>query len=234
MNKENFYTAMGLAEELYGAELTEDQFETFGLIAYNKIGNKNMILKHYYASAVPDQNGGFYIEKPCDMDLIEAITLPYEDAQETSSVMDYPDAYTRPIENWIEGRKTDPNPLYISGKMVNFTEVGDRIYFTEPFQNLHILYKSSVLTADELPYLNEKELYAVATYCAYCYYRKQGLMTRRQAIMQLATNIKQDWYKACAQARNPEYLSQNDVQNILDVNSSYDRHQYGRTQKLIK
>jgi len=69
MNKENFYTAFGLAEELYGVELTEDQFETYGLIAYNKIGNKHMILKHMFACAIPDEkNGGFFVEKPCDMD----------------------------------------------------------------------------------------------------------------------------------------------------------------------
>lgn len=234
MNKENFYTAFGLAEELYGVELTEDQFETYGLIAYNKIGNKHMILKHMDACAVPDEkNGGFYVEKPCDMDQIEAITLPYEDAQETSNIDNYPDIKSRPIENWIESRKTDPNPLYISGKMVNFNEVGDRIYFTEPFHNLHILYKSLLQNPDELPYLNEKELYAVATYCAYCWYRKQSLMTRSQAMMQMATNIKQDWYRACAAAKNPEYITQNSINEMLNVTSTWDRHMYGKTQKII-
>jgi hypothetical protein len=31
--------------ELYGVELTPDQFETMGLIAWEKIGNKSSVIK---------------------------------------------------------------------------------------------------------------------------------------------------------------------------------------------
>jgi hypothetical protein len=62
--------------------------------------------------------------------------------------------------------------------MVHYRELGDKIYFNEPFPQLLLLYKSYVADADNLPYLNEKELFAVATYCAYCWFYRKGLQTK--------------------------------------------------------
>lgn len=232
--KENFYSALALANDLYGVELDEDQFETWGMVGWNKIGNKDYILKHFIGHPEPQKDGGWAICKPCDLNQIEAITLPYEDAQTTSSVINYPEVYTREIENWIEGNKTMPNALYISGKFVKYTEIGDKIYFTEPFASVHVLYKSFKMDSDSLPYLNEKEKFAIATYVAYCYFYKKGLMTRDANTIQIAQALKQDWFRACDDARNPEYLSQNSVNEILDRMTSFDAHSYGRTTKPIQ
>jgi hypothetical protein len=50
-----------------------------------------------------------------------------------------------------------PNELYIPGKYVKYKELGDKIYFTEPFSIVTILYKSLFSGDDGLPYLNNKE-----------------------------------------------------------------------------
>jgi len=71
-----------------------------------------------------------------------------------------------------------PNSLYIPGKLVKYSLLGDKIMFTEPFRTVHILYKTYVFDENELPELNEKEKFAIAAYVAYCYYKKQAYKTR--------------------------------------------------------
>jgi len=80
MERENFYSALTLADSLYGVEIEEDDFETWGMVGWNLIGNKTYKLKHADLHPEPDTDGGWSVEKPCDLSEIEAITLPYEDA----------------------------------------------------------------------------------------------------------------------------------------------------------
>ena len=223
MKKEPFYSALSLCDDLYGVELDEDQFETWGIIAYNKIGNKDCRLKRTVLKLDKGEDGCYwYADKPCDLEYIEAITLPFEDVQDTSSVMDFPAVYSAPIENWIEANKIDSNALYMSGKMIHYTETPTRIIFNEFYPFVNLLYKVNHLDKESLPYLNQKELFAIATYCAYCYYYKKSLKTKDGSMMQLAQSLKADWMKACGNARTPEYLTQNEG------------HLYNKTQKIIR
>lgn len=233
MEKFPFYTALTLANDLYGLELSTDQFETWGIIAYKKIGNKESILKKISLPVI-HKNTHWYVEKPCDISAIEMITIDMEDAQFTSSIMDRPGVYTQPIEEFIEDTKVDIHGLYMSGKMIHYTEVGDRIYFNEPYNRVNVLYKSYVYDSDNLPALSQNEMTAIATYCAYCHFYKTGLMTKDSATLQMAQLLKKDWVKACVDARQPEYMSQNEGQEILDAISSYDRHLYNKTQKIVR
>jgi hypothetical protein len=141
MNKMPMYTALTQLDELYGIQLDEDTFETYAISAYNKIGNKDY--RTYLLKAHPesDPEGGWFVNKPCNMDEIEAITLNFESAQETSATSNYAGLHNHEVEQWIEANKRIPNELYISGKFVKFKELGDRIYFTEPYREVNILYK---------------------------------------------------------------------------------------------
>jgi hypothetical protein len=47
MYKYPFNTAYTQAKELYGLVLNPDEFETVGLIAWDRIGNKNTRFYHY-------------------------------------------------------------------------------------------------------------------------------------------------------------------------------------------
>lgn len=234
MQKEPLYSVLPLLDELYGIEMDEDQFETLAMIAYKKIGNKDFKIKITRAFPQPDPCGGWYVCKPCDVDLIEAITLPFEDAQETSNIINYPGFYTHDVEEDIEWQKIMPNELYLRGKFVKYKELGDKIYFTEPFPMVQIMYKSSYLDEDGLPYINSKEQNAIAAYCAYSYYYRKGIKTKDSATMQIAASLKTDWLKLCSEARVAEALSQNDMNEILDTQVSWDRHNFGRTSKPIK
>lgn len=54
MKKYSFNTAYSQTRELYGVELNPDEFETLGLIAWDRIGNKEYKLYKYLVT--PDQN----------------------------------------------------------------------------------------------------------------------------------------------------------------------------------
>lgn len=233
MKKYPFYSALEHARDMYGVELDEDLFETYGMSAWKKIGNKDY--KTYVTKIYPelDPDGGWFVDKPCNLDAIEAITLNFESAQETSPIDNYHGFYTHPIEQMIESTKIDPNHLYISGKYVKYTELGDKIYFTEPYKELNLLYKGLYTDEDGLPLLSNKEVEAIAVYCAYADHYKHGIMNKNQQEIALAQMLKKDWMKACDAARVPENISQNSMNEIMNVFVRRDVHRYGQTYKPI-
>jgi len=220
MNKMPMYTALTQLDEFYGVQLDEDTFETYALSAYNKIGNKDY--KMYRLKAIPeaDPDGGWFICKPCNMDEIEAITLNFESAQETSSTTNYTGIHNHNIEQFIEAGKWMPNELYIPGKFVKYKELGDRIYFTEPYREVNILYKGQYVDEDGLPFINEKELNAIVD-------NKKARLTNDQSTFQLAQVEYQQWQRLCTAARSPMSLSQNAANEILDALTTWNRHSYG-------
>lgn len=233
MKKYPFYAALEHASEMYGVELNEDQFETYGMSAWQKIGNKDYKMYLTKMCLECDPNGGWYVDKPCNLDAIEAITLNYESAQETSPVDNYHGAYTHPIEQNIEGSKQMPNELYIPGKFVKYKELGDRIYFTEPYPEVNILYKGLYTDEDGLPYLSNKEVEAIAAYCAFVDHYKHGIQQKNQQDIAIAQMLRKDWQKLCDAARIPESISQNSMNEIMNVFVRRDIHRFGQTYKPI-
>ena len=63
-------------------------------------------------------------------------------------------------------------------KLVKYKELGDKIYFTEPFVELNLLYKGWYTDENGFPYLNEKEVEAIALYCAYAEHYKKGIVSK--------------------------------------------------------
>ena len=102
------------------------------------------------------------------------------------------------------------------------------------FNIVNILYKGYVVDDDGLPLLNEKEIDAIAGFCAFANMRKKALMTRDQNSMQLAMYLEQNWKLLCTQARVPIYINQNDMDEILNVSTSWDRKRFGKSFKPIK
>ena len=175
---ENFYSAISYARELYGIELDEDIFETYALTAWNKIGNKQTRLYKTKICPTPDMDCGSYIPKPCNLDEIEAITLNFEDAQTMNSI--HTQTHNQPKEQYIESGKRFTNSLYLPGKLVSYREVGDNIYFKDLYPEVNILYKGIYTDENGLPFINQKEKVAIATYCAYAEFFKRGSICRNR------------------------------------------------------
>ena len=120
----SFHTAYTQARELYGLELNPDEFESLGLIAWGKIGNK--MSKLYKYQVVPDQsvNGEYIIPLPCNVDRIEAVTADYEDYQKTTPTTLAGNNQNGWIEGYIETRKFNTGTLNVSGKYIKYREEG--------------------------------------------------------------------------------------------------------------
>lgn len=224
----NFKYAISLAQMLYDININDmDTLIEIGLVAYNFIGNKNT---HLVAEIVDVNNG--LVKLPCKADLIEAITDPrYEDWNKTSNIKNYGDIDSNNIEQYIEKAKQEIDPLYISGHFVKYRREGNYIYVNEKINSVCILYHAEQLDEDDLPLINDKEAIAIADYIAYTIKYKEALRSNNQAVFQMAQTIKKQWQIHCDAARVPEYVSQNEMNDLLDVVSSANRKVHGKSYK---
>ena len=230
----SFHTAYTQARELYGLELNPDEFESIGLTAWGKIGNKKYRLYKYQVVPTKSELNEYYVDLPCNVDCIEAVTTNYEDYQKTTPTTLAGNNQNGWIEGYVETRKYNTGKLYVSGKFIKYREENNKIILSDRFQVVNILYKGYVVDDDGLPYLNEKEVDAIAAFCAYTDMFKKALLTRDGASMQLAQILEQKWLKLCTQARVPDYINQNEMDEILNVATSWDRKRFGKSFKPIK
>lgn len=225
----NFRYAISLAQMLYDVDINDmDTLIEIGLIAYGFIGNKSTQLK----AEIVNVNKNGLVKLPCKVDLVEAITYPnVEDWNYTSNVKNFGDFNSFNIEQYIERSKQSIDPLYISGHYVKYRREGDYIYVNEPIEQVCILYHTEQLDEDDLPLINDKEAIAIADYIAYTVKYKEALRSNNSAVFQMAQTIKKQWMIHCDAARVPEYVSQNEVNDLLDVMSSHNRKVHGRSYK---
>ena len=226
----NFKYAISLAQMLYDVDINDmDTLIEIGLVAYGFIGNKNTQLKSEIVNV--DQKTGL-VKIPCKADLIEAITDPrVEDWSYTSNVKNFGDWNTLNIEQYIEKSKQSIDPLYISGRFVKYRREGDYIYVNENLQQVCILYHTEELDEEDLPLINDKEAIAIADYIAYTVKYKEALRSNNSAVFQMAQTIKKQWQIHCDAARVPEYVNQNEMNDLLEVMSSANRKVHGRSYK---
>ena len=229
-----FYTAYTYLSDMFGIDISEDLFETMAYVAWRKIGNRETRMYKAVLYPEPDDSYGWSVELPCNTSIVEAVTLEYEDYQKTSSREMYPGLQSLPSENYNEIKKYGVNDQYISGRLIKYRQLGDKLYFTESYGVVKVLYKGIHFDEDGLPYLNDKEVHAIALYCAYSQKYKEGIQTKDGATIQLAQLLKKDWEKACSQARVPEYINQNEMNEILNANSSWNRKMYGKSFKVMQ
>ena len=228
----NFKYAISLAQMLYDIDINDiDTLIEIGLIAYNFIGNKSTYLKKEIVDV--DSKTGL-IKLPCEVNLIEAITYPQmEDWSTTSNVKNFGDFNTLNVEQYIEHSKQVTDPLYISGHLVKYRREGNYIYVNDKVESVCVLYHAEQLDEEDLPLINDKEAIAIADYIAYTVKYKEALRSNNSSIFQIAQHIKKQWLLHCDAARVPDYVSQNEMNDLLEVTSSYNRKVHGRSFKPI-
>lgn len=228
MTTNNFYYGLSLLETLYGITLPEEDYEEIALVAWGLIGNKR--IKTYRYSVCMDSCKNF-IELPCNCDILEAVTTGFEDFENVNNNMPNGDFDSAAIEHYIEHRKSFHDPLYINGKFVKYERVGNTLYFNQPYNRINILYKGVQLDNNGLPEITDKEARAIATYTAYVTKYKEGLSTNNASIINLAEQLRSKWLVQCDQARVPEYLNQNEMDQILDAKTNWNRKIHSKSYK---
>ena len=228
---EEFHTAYSQANLLYGLEMNPEDFEEIGLVAWNRIGNKQVRL---YKITIDVDCNTKSAELPCNCDEIEAVTYSHEDWNYTSGTQvngDYDSAFT---EQYIESRKFYDDPLYQQGKFVKYHRVGNNIYLEEDCGPINILYKGVELDDEGLPYLNHKEVDAIAAFCAYIIYNKLGIANNNQNYLKIAQEAKANWLRLCDAARVAPSISQNEFNRVLDAKTTWNRKIFNKSYKPVK
>ena len=220
----DFHVAISQAQTLYDVEGDQEDLEEIGLIAYKNIGNKNTLLKRV---TIPIVNG--VVTLPCDINIIEAVTYCHEDFNYTNNLTYDGSAET---EEYIESQKAFTDSFYMSGKFVKYRKVKNKLYINQPCGHVNILYHTEL--DDDLPDITESEADAIALYIAYTLKYKEALKTHNQIILAESKDLGNQWKVACDQARVPEYMSQNDMDQALNAKTSWDRKQYNKSFKPIR
>ena len=226
----NFKYAISLAQMLYDIDINDmDTLIEIGLVAYNFIGNKNTQLVADIVNV--DMRTGL-VNLPCKADLVEAITYPkIEDWNYTSNTKNFGDFNTLNVEQYIEKSKQSVDPLYVSGRLIKYRREGNYIYVNEKVDVVCVLYHVEQLDEEDLPLINDKEAIAIADYIAYTIKYKEALRSNNSNVFQMAQTIKKQWLLHCDAARVPEYVNQNEMNDLLEITSSYNRKVHGRSFK---
>ena len=226
----NFKYAISLAQMLYDIDINDmDTLIEIGLVAYNFIGNKNTQLVADIVNV--DMRTGL-VSLPCKADLVEAITYPkIEDWNYTSNTKNFGDFNTLNVEQYIEKSKQSVDPLYVSGRLIKYRREGNYIYVNEKVDVVCVLYHTEQLDEEDLPLINDKEAIAIADYIAYTIKYKEALRSNNSNVFQMAQTIKKQWLLHCDAARVPEYVNQNEMNDLLEIASSYNRKVHGRSFK---
>lgn len=225
-----FGYALSLAQMIHDVEGDIEDLEEIGLVAYNFIGNKNTQLIQTTLD-VNCETGE--VQLPCGVDVIEAATYCGEDWNYVDNTKNYGDYNSMYVENYIESQKASLDPHYISGKYIKYRRVGDKLYVNKGLGRINLLYHSQILDEDGLPEINEKEAIAIADYIAYVIKYKEAIRTNNKMVLQMAQDLKQQWLFHCDAARVAESISQNEMDQILNAQTSWNRKIYGKSYKPI-
>ena len=224
MKLHNFKSIYPLAHTLYGLHVDGDTAEEIALVGWELIGNRHTRMYRYVCDTENKR-----IKLPCNVDSIESVHLPVLDAEVYSSTTSGPIVSNIHAEHYIEGQKIFKDPRYTSGKFAHYREEGDELVFDRDYNGITVVYHGVIVDEDGLPLITDKEVRALAAYLAFSDMYKQGLIRRDGGLLQMSAVPKADWMKLCTAARIPERLSQNDMNDILDVKTKWDRKRYGKS-----
>ena len=224
-----FYTALTHLKDIHGITMNPDDFETLAWNAWNHIGNKNVKLYRYITKIEDGQ-----VALPCNVDVIESVHSTTEDFYKPENIT-REDYSGLTVESYIEGRKVNQSPLYQRGALLKYELVDNILYFPGNTNiQVVIVYKGIVADDDGLPYLNFKEVEAISNYCAFIYFRKKGMATKDNALIQMSQAIQVEWKRSCDDARTPLTLTQNFMNDLLDVQGNWDRKRFGKSFKPLR
>lgn len=228
-----FNTAYVQANELYGIDSSFDDFEPIAMVAWERIGNKQT--KLYRFSECPENIGGgeWAIDLPCNADRIEAVTTSYEDWEATSNKNITFNDKRRITEEYIEDYKHNRSSLYLPGMYIKYRQEENTLIFDNPYSKVHVLYKGFIADEEGLPFLTDKEVDAIAAFYAYTVEYKNARISKDKTSFEMAMYLENKWRKLCKHARTPSYLNQNEMNDILDVSSSWDRKRFGKSFKTF-
>jgi hypothetical protein len=85
-----------------------------------------------------------------------------------------------------------------------------------------------------LPSLTLEEANAIAAFVAWTIKFKEALKTNNKDTLSVAQTLEQRWYRLCDAARVPAHISQNEMNEILDAKTSWNRKIFNKSYKPLR
>lgn len=225
-----FYPLYSAAAHMYdfeGLDLKPDEFEIYAYRALELIGN-------YWGETVTEvfKIENFVITLPEECEYIEQVTRTTEDFQMMDNVSR--ENYTKFVmENYVESRKRNKPILYQRGGFISYEQVGNSLKFKENNIPVLIMYRRRLLDEDGHPMVTRDEIEAISSYCIYVHNKKKLNLNKDKITAELLPLYEKNWRNSCSAARVHEYMNQNEVDELSNTLTSWDRKVHNLSKKNI-
>ena len=238
-----FLTAYNKMQSLYPIHMTEDDFIETGYSIWRTIGNIAPE-EHRFFATVPED---FIIELPDDCEFIKGVTQ-----------IDDP----KVITTWDSGGRKDrhiPSVQTLSttprrneslnasaGESVNYKTLNkNTIEITSPellTRDIMVVYASLSTDEDGLPLLNDREVVAIAAEVArqqlaaqlFGAIRDKTSLAQSQVIQTMLQYVTTEAGRLMAAAKIDEKITDDGIDKMLDIKTSWDRKVYGKRWNPLK
>ena len=238
-----FLTAFARMQKNYPIDMTEDDFIETGYYIWREIGNIAPNIERLFITVPED----FIIELPEDCEFINSVTQ-----------IDDPKVYTTfdsggrkdrhvpsvAVVSYTPTRNQSEQSSY--GESVNYKTLNkNTIQITSPDllgRDLMVVYSSMTLDDDGLPLLNDKEVAAISAEVArqrlaaqlMGVVRDKSSLAQAQMAQTMLSYVTQEANKYMAAATMDEKLTDDAIDKMLDVKTSWDRKVYGKRWNPLK
>ena len=225
----SFLSAKMIAHKLYALDMKEDDFVEMAYEVWRDIGNIGTKIYRFFCKVPSD----YIIELPQQAEFINSVTIANSSIDETSTSLGSPQSLTGSDLN---------QPITTSyGQSLNYNLLNNnsiKITSTEALnKNILIIYRSIDLGEDGLPLLNDKEAAAIAAEVTKRESVRKGFLgvgfkdkissTMLQYIMAESTRLM-------TAAKINENISDDAIDKMLDIKTSWDRKVFGSRFRITK
>lgn len=226
-----FFTAKARLKSRYGITMPDDEFIEKGYYIWREIGNIATDLRPF-AVTVP-QDLIIYLPKDCEF-VKKVTTGALTDSNGNSGTIGYNSSgremETRPttgmLSSALESRQTS---LHAEGESVNYVLGDGCIQLTSADlygRVVNVLYEAISVDSDGLPLLNDKEVEAIVANLA-MQQAEIDMFRRIQGSDKLVAMLRPEAARLMVAAKSPEKISDEAIDRILDIKTSWDRKTYG-------
>lgn len=227
-NKLPFLTAKVYLKDRFDISITDDEFIEKAYPIWRNIGNRSggtfSVIR-----TIPEL---MTVDLPADCESIKSVTTYDSVFNPNDYHIDSSGAYYN-VSLSKEDQSQEYNDRmpesFVTGESVNYRNEGDYIYITSPGmvgRRIAIVYHSMDLDSDSLPLLNDKEVEAIALMMALRDAEK-AMWQGQQGAVQKLNYIKPLAEQAVVVARTPEYINDDQIDEMLNVKYSSNRKTYG-------
>jgi len=227
-----FLTSKAKAQQMYALNMTEDDFIGMAYDVWRSLGNIATKLEVYYVQ-VPDD---FIIEIPQQTEFIESVSIVNEKSVIES--FDSGGSKDRTIHAYQEKSNLpsiNESITHSRGLAVNYIPVDNNsIKITSPdalSRDIKIVYRTLDLDPDGLPFLNDKEVEAIAAEVAKReLVRKafQGVGIKDKMSLELLQFVTMEATRLMIAAKINENITDDAINKMLDIQTSFDRKQFNK------